>query len=87
VGLILGMGRRLYFFYTGFRPDLGSIYHSIQWIVGATYPGIERESSEADHPLPSSAEDKNCGATPPLLICFIGIEPNYIFKYRDNVKF
>jgi hypothetical protein len=66
VGLILGIGNILYYFSTDFWPDLGSMYHSIQWVMGAIYPGIKRESHEANHPLPFSVEDKNCGATPPL---------------------
>jgi hypothetical protein len=51
-------GRYFYFLWPTQPP--------IQWIPGALSSGVKRPGREADHPPPSSAEVKNCGAIPPL---------------------
>jgi hypothetical protein len=56
-------------FYTAFRPALRATEPRIQWVSGATSPRIKRPGNEADGSFPSSAEDKNGGAIPPLHLC------------------
>jgi hypothetical protein len=56
-----------------------SLFHGIQTSSGAhpasypmgtggSFPGVKWQGHEADHSLPSSAEVKNGGAIPPLLV-------------------
>jgi hypothetical protein len=48
------------------RPDLAYTPPLVQWVPWTVYPGEKRPGSEADHSPPSSAEDQNGGAVPPL---------------------
>jgi hypothetical protein len=56
-----------FFFSIASRPALGSTQPVIQWVPGAISPGVKRQEREAIQTSPTSAEAKNCGATPPLL--------------------
>jgi hypothetical protein len=58
-GSIAGRGKIFLFS----SPDRlwGPTRHSTQWV-----PRIKRPGRDANHSPPSSAEDKNCGAIPPL---------------------
>jgi hypothetical protein len=79
---------------TASRPALGPTQPPIQWVSEALFPRIKRPGHEIDHSPPSSAEDKNCGAIPPLLRmsswCSAWLSRRYIFmvwclvKQRDN---
>jgi hypothetical protein len=51
---------------TASRPALGPTQHPVQWVSGALSPGVKRLGREADHSLPSGADDENDGAIPPL---------------------
>jgi hypothetical protein len=62
-GSIPGRGDFLYS--TAFRPTLGPTKSHIQWVPGNLSQGVKRPEREADHSLPSRAEDKNGGAKPP----------------------
>jgi hypothetical protein len=53
---------------TGSGPALGHIQPPIKWVSGILSQGVMRLGREADHSPPSSAEVKNCGATPLLPI-------------------
>jgi hypothetical protein len=47
------------------RPALRPTWPPIQWVLGALSPRVKWKRREADHSLPSNAEVKNGGATPP----------------------
>jgi hypothetical protein len=53
--------RKIFLFSTTTTPALMPTRHPIQWVPGATRPGIE-----ADHSPPSSDKVKNDGSIPPL---------------------
>jgi hypothetical protein len=58
---------------TASRPALGPTQPSIQSVLRAISQRVKRPGSEGDHSHPSSAEVKNCGATPPFPPCFRGV--------------
>jgi hypothetical protein len=51
---------------TAFRPALGPTQPHIQWVPEVLSTDVKRPGREAEHSLPSSAQVKNGGATPPL---------------------
>jgi hypothetical protein len=53
---------------TASRPTLGPTLPPIQWVPETLSLGIKRPGREAVHSPSSSAEVKNGGAIPPLLI-------------------
>jgi hypothetical protein len=63
---------------------LGPTQPPIQWVAGVLSLGVKRPGSEADHPLPSSADVKNAWSYTST--------PQYVFmvwclvKHRDNFK-
>jgi hypothetical protein len=59
-------GQVLFLFSKGSRPVLRPTQPPIQWVPGASSPGIKRQKRQADHSSPSSAMIKNYGAIPPL---------------------
>jgi hypothetical protein len=86
VGIATGLGLddrgsipsrgKIFLISTASRPALGPTQSPIQWILGAISLGEKRPGSEADYSFPSSVEDKNGGAIPPLLICLHGVVLN-----------
>jgi hypothetical protein len=69
------------------RPALGSIQSAIQWVPGALSSGVKRQSREADHTPPSSAEVINERAILPLSIFLHGMVLNCIMKCRHKFPF
>jgi hypothetical protein len=66
------------------RPVLGLIQPPIQWVQGASSPGIKRLGSEADHSPPSVAEVNNAWrhtSTPHVFIAWC------LVKHRENFTF
>jgi hypothetical protein len=57
----------MFLFSTSSRPTLGPTESPIQWVLGALSSGVKPPGLETDHSPPSSAEDKNGGAIPPVL--------------------
>jgi hypothetical protein len=70
VGVRVPVGARFVFISTWSRPILGPTQPPIQWVPGATSPGIKRPGREADQSPPTSAEVKNTSiytSTPPYV--------------------
>jgi hypothetical protein len=64
----------------------------VQWIPGATSPGLKRQGREADNSSPSSAKVKNSEAIPPLPhtsswfgALFIKLSNNFTFIHCIDV--
>jgi hypothetical protein len=58
-GLSSSPGRvKNYLFSALSRPVLGPTQPSIQWVLGALFPGVKRQGREADRSPPTSAEVK-----------------------------
>jgi hypothetical protein len=61
-----GIQSPIYCDFVASRVAVGPTQLPIQWVPGAISPGIKRQGREADRSPPSSTQDKNGGAIPPL---------------------
>jgi hypothetical protein len=68
--------QQIFLFSTASRPVLGTTHSPLQWVLGFLSPGVKRPGREIVHSPPSSAEVKNCGAIPALLIRLRGVVLN-----------